>query len=105
MAALAARSYGAHVLMNSREILAKIAAYDPFARGPYPVGVRTLSARDASRDRVFPCEVWYPAAARYAGQDLAPATQDAFTVPPAGTTRTQSAARDADAHPGAYPLV
>jgi dienelactone hydrolase len=82
-----------------------VVPYDPFARGSFPAGVRTLSARDASRDRVFPCEVWYPAAARCAGQDLAPATQDAFTVPPAGATRTQSAVRDAEVHPGAYPLI
>jgi dienelactone hydrolase len=82
-----------------------VVQYDPFARGPFPVGVRTLSARDATRDRVFPCEVWYPATALYAGQDLAPATQDAFTVPAAGTTRSQSAVRDADAHPGAHPLI
>ena len=36
-------------------------SYDPFARGAFPVGVRTIDARDAARDRVFPCEIWYPA--------------------------------------------
>lgn len=34
--------------------------YDPFARGPFPVGVREFSARDAVRDRVLPAEVRYP---------------------------------------------
>jgi dienelactone hydrolase len=36
--------------------------YDPFAAGGFPVGVRTFQARDAKRDRLFPCEIWYPAA-------------------------------------------
>jgi dienelactone hydrolase len=34
--------------------------YDPFARGPFPVGVRMFMARDGARDRVFPAEVRYP---------------------------------------------
>ena len=38
-------------------------AYDPFDRGQYPVGERTLQATDSARNRVFPCEVWYPEAA------------------------------------------
>jgi dienelactone hydrolase len=40
------------------------AEYDPFARGPFPVAVRTFDALDEARDRRFPCEVWYPTAAR-----------------------------------------
>jgi len=39
-------------------------SYDPFARGAFPVGVRTVHARDAARDRIFPCEIWYPAQAQ-----------------------------------------
>jgi predicted dienelactone hydrolase len=35
--------------------------YDPFARGPLPVGVRTIEAHDPARDRSFPIEMWYPA--------------------------------------------
>jgi len=32
-------------------------AYDPFARGPYPVGVRTFVLRDRARDyRALPVE-------------------------------------------------
>lgn len=38
-----------------------IAEYDPFARGPCPVGTRTVEAADARRGRVFPCEIWSPA--------------------------------------------
>src|SRR5690242_6473632 len=34
--------------------------YDPFARGPFPVGVREFLARDAGRDRVLPAEVRCP---------------------------------------------
>ena len=55
-------------------------AYDPFARGRFPVGVRTVHAADAHRNRQFACEIWYPAVAQYAGQDLAPGTQDIFTL-------------------------
>jgi predicted dienelactone hydrolase len=34
--------------------------YDPFAHGPYPVGVRTVEVRDTVRDRVLPAEIRYP---------------------------------------------
>jgi dienelactone hydrolase len=80
-------------------------AYDPFVRGAFPVGVRTVQALDVARDREFPCEIWYPAAAQHAGQDLAPETQDCFTASPINTVRCQSAVRDALAQPGTYPLV
>src|SRR5689334_6473731 len=35
--------------------------YDPFVPGQFSVGVRTIRASDKARDRVFPCEIWYPA--------------------------------------------
>ncbi|HYY42675.1 MAG TPA: dienelactone hydrolase family protein [Pyrinomonadaceae bacterium] len=79
--------------------------YDPFVRGRFPVGVRTIQALDGARDRLFTCEVWYPAAAQYAGQDTAPATQDSYTVPTSSAPRRQMAVRDAAALPGLYPLV
>jgi dienelactone hydrolase len=52
-----------------------------------------------------PCEVWYPAALQYAGQDLAPETQDCFTARLSKTPRRQMAVRDAAAQPGTYPLI
>jgi dienelactone hydrolase len=79
--------------------------YDPFVRGRFPVGVRTVQALDRARDRLFPCEIWYPAAAQYAGQDLAPGTQDVFTVPSRDTPRSQMAVRNATAQPGNYALI
>jgi dienelactone hydrolase len=82
-----------------------VPGYDPFVRGPFPVGVRTIQSIDKSRNRSFPCEIWYPAASRHQGQDLAPETQDVFVVPPGDTPRRQTAVRDAVAHPGIYPAV
>lgn len=82
-----------------------MSAYDPFVRGRLPVGVRAFEARDAARGRAFPCEVWYPAAARHAGEDTAAATQDSFAVPLSDAPRTQAAVRDAEARAGLYPLV
>jgi dienelactone hydrolase len=82
-----------------------VSPYDPFARGPFPVGVRTIRAQDRVRDRTFTCEVWYPAAGSHAGQDLAPATQDSFTVPGFPAPRRQAAVRDAAAEPGVHPLI
>ena len=35
-------------------------AYDPFARGPFPVGVHMWLARDSTRGRLFPAEIRYP---------------------------------------------
>src|SRR5260370_164652 len=79
--------------------------YDPFVRGRYPVGVRTIQALDMVRNRAFPCEIWYPAAAKHAGQDIARGTQDVFTVPSGDTPRSRMAVRDAAAEPGTYPLI
>jgi dienelactone hydrolase len=79
--------------------------YDPFVRGRFPVGVRTIEALDTARGRRFSIEIWYPAAAQHAGQDAAPETQDVFTVPLAGTPRSQTAVRDAAAQPGTWPLI
>jgi predicted dienelactone hydrolase len=67
--------------------------------------VRTIQAHDTVRNRLFPCEVWYPAAAQHAGQDLALATQDFFTVSPNDTPRSQMAVRNAAAQPGRCPLI
>ena len=83
----------------------RTSGYDPFVRGRFPVGVRTIQALDTARDRLFPCEVWYPATARHAGQDLAAATRDSFTLPSRDAPRVQDAVRDAAAQPGTHPLV
>jgi predicted dienelactone hydrolase len=79
--------------------------YDPFLRGRFPVGVRTIEARDAVRERRFPIEIWYPAAARHLGQDLAGETQDAFVGGWDPTPRRQMAVRDAEPPPGRCPLI
>jgi pimeloyl-ACP methyl ester carboxylesterase len=90
---------------SEKEVPPLSQGYDPFVRGHFPTGVRTIQAPDAARDRLFPCEIWYPAAAQYAGQDLATETQDSFTAQPMNTVRRQAAVRDAAARPGIYPLV
>lgn len=77
--------------------------YDPFQRGVFPVGVRSFSAVDETRDREFPIEVWYPAAAQHTGDDFDRQRQDGFEV--RGVQRRQLAVRDAAAHPGTYPLI
>src|SRR5262249_48911074 len=80
-------------------------AYDPFVRGAFPVGVRTIQARDMARNREFSCEIWYPAASRHGGEDLALETQDAFVPPMQTALRRQMAVRGADPAPGILPLV
>ncbi len=86
--------------------------YDPFARGQYPVGVRTIVSplafgpgpSAASAATPLELELWYPAADRYRGQDLAPATQDRYLLFGAQGL-TQDAVRDAAPASGAFPLV
>lgn len=53
---------------------------------------------------MFPCEIWYPAAPEYSGRDLAPETQDEFTVPPRPPHR-QLSVRDARARSGTWALI
>jgi dienelactone hydrolase len=80
--------------------------YDPFVRGPFPVGVRSGQIVDRQRDdRQLPFEVWYPAALRYGGLDLSTPTQDTFTVLPDTPALRQAAVRDAAVHAGSYPLI
>lgn len=61
--------------------------YDPFARGVFSVGVRTVELRDAARARTFPCEIWYP------------------TLPGRDEQISLDGTRDADACAGIYPLI
>lgn len=80
-------------------------AYDPFVRGRFPVGVRTIRALDVARKRDFPCEIWYPAAPQHTGEDIDPTTQDRFTSRPNGAEQKQMAVRGAAALPGLYALI
>lgn len=81
-------------------------AYDPFVRGPHPVGVAGGQTADPlRRDRQIPFEVWYPAASEYQGLDMDPSTQDAFTLMPDTPALRQAAVRGATARAGRYPLV
>lgn len=82
-----------------------VGEYDPFVRGPFPVGVRTIQALDSERNRLFPCEIWYPATKDLIGQDEAAETQDTFPLPQINTPRNQSAVRDASVQPGMFPLI
>jgi dienelactone hydrolase len=80
--------------------------YDPFARGPFPAGVRTLQLSDARRQhRLLPIEIWYPAADAYAGQDLAASSRDTYDLLPGFPPASQDAVRDAAGRTGSYPLV
>jgi predicted dienelactone hydrolase len=95
-----------HTKQHSKKIAAhRTGEYDPFVRGQFPVGVRTIQAPDSIRNRLFSCEIWYPAAAQHAGQDIAPGTQDFFTVSSRDTPLSQMAVRDAASRPGTYPLI
>lgn len=72
-------------------------AYDPFARGPFPVGVDTITVRDLT------VEVWYPAVSSSSGLDLRAETQDRFRA--GAGEHTQAAVRDAVPRLGSFPLA
>jgi predicted dienelactone hydrolase len=80
-----------------------VRAYDPFVRGPFPVGVRTLAL--VRGDRPLPVEVWYPATDEYAGMDVAEETRDRYELIPGLPFVWQDAVRDATPRPGRHPLV
>ena len=84
-----------------------MAKYDPFTRGPHPVGVRSESWLDSARNRELPVEIWYPATSNYTGADTDPARQDTFpAVWTAGDDSTPPPMRQAavrDATPAALP--
>ena len=81
-------------------------AYDPFARGSLPVGVRTFQWTDpARRDRALTVETWYPATDAHRGQDLAAATRDHYELIPGFPPGWQEAVRDAAPRAGCFPLV
>jgi len=80
-------------------------SYDPFSRGPYPVGVRTTDIVDSERNRPLSVEVWYPALDTHVGQDTSPATRDSYDLIPGFPSAWQEAVRDAAPRAGKYPLV
>jgi len=79
--------------------------YDPFPRGPHPVGVVSLESRDEVRQRTLPLEVWYPAAVAHRGQDLEPETQARYRPMPAAAPLPQAAVADAAPAAGRHRLV
>ena len=80
-------------------------AYNPFQRGPHPVGTRQFEWTDTHRGCSMPVDVWYPAASEYQGQDLDPAMQDQFEMVPGLGASSQSAVKDARARNDASPLI
>ena len=79
--------------------------YDPFSRGRHPVGVRTVDIAVPGREQDVPVEVWYPATDSYAGQDMDPATQDAYALLPGFPAASQEAVRDAEPVEEACPPI
>lgn len=75
--------------------------YDPFQRGPAPVGVVTRELTDAARDRSLPVEIWYPATAAYRGQDLGEKSRDHYRPLPFAPEVSQDAVRNAAPQSGA----
>lgn len=65
--------------------------YEPFKRGPHPVGVKTHTWTDPVYDRQFEVEVWYPATPLYAGMDLSSDHWDYFD--PASVDHSDESAR------------
>jgi dienelactone hydrolase len=80
-------------------------SYDPFSRGPHPVGVRSADLVDEDRARSLAVEVWYPADPSHAGEDLADATRDSYQVLALTPPALQDAVRDATPGTGRHPLV
>jgi predicted dienelactone hydrolase len=68
-------------------------SYDPFVRGPHPVGVRSNTVE--VEGRAVPVEVWYPARDSSLGADLDPDTQDHYSLGPGLPGVPQTAIRDA----------
>ena len=73
--------------------------YNPFIKGNYPVGVRTIDL--ASKDNNYATEIWYPAADEYRGVEALDSFKYVDELPAA----TQEAVREADATAGKFPLL
>src|SRR5262245_7319147 len=79
--------------------------YNPFARGSFPVGVRTIDLRDKDSDRPVLTEIWYPAVDRYRGKDLDDSSRDRFSIAPGFPEARQNAVRNADPANDRLPVV
>jgi len=86
--------------------------YDPFERGPFPVGVLSQNLLSPKGERMIPTEIWYPASDEYIGQDLSEETQDKYSIldplPPfweGPSFTTQEAIRDAVVRQASYSLI
>lgn len=93
--------------MNSEE-----SKYDPFNRGPFPVGVLSQDIPVPNEERIIPIEIWYPATDEYLGQDLSEEIKDKYAPmdPPPSFWEgpeylIQSAVRDAKLRDGSFPLI
>jgi dienelactone hydrolase len=82
-----------------------MSSYDPFVRGPHPVGVRNSTVEDRDRGRALPVEFWYPASDAHRGEDLDPATRDRFRTLPMAPEQSQNAVRDAAPHEDRFPFI
>jgi predicted dienelactone hydrolase len=80
-------------------------SYDPFERGAFPVGVRSASLVDETRERPLTLEVWYPATDAWAGRDCDETRCDHYETLPGFPKVAQLAARDAEPREGRFPLV
>src|SRR5437867_8418791 len=92
------------MISNDRRPAPRAGEYDPFVRGRFPVGVRTTQALDSARNRLFPCEIWNPAPAHYAGYDFRSGTRATFPFPQRAPLRTRMPGRAAEPKPGTNPL-
>ena len=82
-----------------------VSEYNPYTRGPHPVGTRQFSWTDTERNHSLPVDVWYPATKAYEGKDLDPATQDRYEMVPGMGEAVQQAVKDAEAESGQRALV
>jgi dienelactone hydrolase len=79
--------------------------YEPFARGPHPVGVRSADLVDTTRDRPLVVEIWYPADPAHQRRDTDPETCDRYELLTGLPRVTQEAVRDATPTEGLFPLI
>lgn len=81
-------------------------SYNPFIRGEFPVGVRTIELTDEDgKAPSMTTEVWYPATEDYRGQDTDESTKDRFRVVEVLPEMSQNGVRDAEARTERRPLV